>query len=682
LSTLEVEERGVSRRLVAPQPRSRWSSALLDPLLLPGALAFAVFAAFDVLNAGWAPTVWYPGALFLLFLAVVTLPLTPRRRASLAAVAAIALLTAFTGWSFLSIWWADVKGDAWDGANRTLLYLVVYVLFVRLPWRATAAALLLGGYALAVAVMGAVELARAASAADPTSYFLLGRFAAPAGYQNADCALFLMAFWPALHLSSSRAVPATARALLLAASGVTLELALLIQSRATVVAFPLTLALYLAFVPSRARRILFGLAPAVATAFAAPTLLHVFTAIRDDVGIRSSVADARDTVLISALVLLVVGLAAALVDARASLGPKSSRLTSRALGGAFAAAAVVAITVGIAAAGGPTKGIEHAWSQFKNSRGGSSSSYFANGLGGNRYDIYRVALDEFRASPVRGVGADNFAVGYLRERRSLEEPLYPHSLELRLLTQTGVIGTLLFAGFLAAALFLLLPLRRSPPLERGVAVAATTLFAYWLIHGSVDWFWELPGLAGPAFASLGLATGIAGRGPPEAVRRSRVLVVPAAAFVCVAALSLALPWLAAKEVQDAARGWLHDPADAYRRLDRARSLNPLSERADLVAGAIASRLGDRRRMHRSFERAIDRNPHNWYAWLELGVVQSLQGQKRAALASLARAHALDPREGTIADVADDVRSGRRVVPAQIDRAMLRAVAVDTVGRRR
>ena len=677
-----MEQTRVPPEPVPPAPRSRWPSALRDPLLLPGGLAFALFAAFGALNAGWAPTVWYPGALFLLLLAAVTLPFAPRLPASPAAVAAIALFAAFTAWSYLSISWADVKGDAWDGANRTLLYLVVYVFFSRLPWHATTAALLLGAYAVAVGVMGAVELARAASAPDPTSYFLLGRFAAPTGYQNADCALFLLAFWPALHLSSARAVPAAGRALLLAASGVTLELALMIQSRATVVAFPVTLALYLALMPSRARRILFALLPAIATAVAAPTLLHVFTAIRDATGIRSSVADARDAVLLTALALLLAGFAAALADRRVSLRPRTSRLGSRALGGAFVAAVVAAIAVGAVAAGNPSKRVEHAWRQFKHSSNSSRSSYFANGLGGNRYDIYRVALDEFRAAPLKGVGADNFAVGYLRARRSAEEPLYPHSLELRLLTQTGVVGTLVFAGFLAAALLQLLPLRKAAPFDRGVAVAAVALFAYWLIHGSVDWFWEEPGLAGPAFASLGFATGIGLQGRrAEAVRRRRALALAAAVVGCAAAVSLALPWLAAKEVQAASRGWRHDPAAAYRRLDRARTLNPLSDRPDLLAGAIASRLGDHARMERSFRRAIARNRHNWYAWLELGVVQSLEGRQLAALASLARARALDPREGTIAEVADDVRSGRRVVPAQIDQAMLRALAVGAVGKR-
>jgi tetratricopeptide (TPR) repeat protein len=151
--------------------------------------------------------------------------------------------------------------------------------------------------------------------------------------------------------------------------------------------------------------------------------------------------------------------------------------------------------------------------------------------------------------------------------------------------------------------------------------------------------------------------------------------------VCVvAACSFALPWLAAQEVDQAAKEWKRDPGSAFARLDRARALDPLADDPDLVAGAIASRLGDRARMAAAFRRATSRNPHNWYAWLELGVAEALQGRREAALADLARAQALDPREDTIAFVAAEVRAGKRVSPIEIDRKMLRRVAVDQLGR--
>ena len=75
-----------------------------------------------------------------------------------------------------------------------------------------------------------------------------------------------------------------------------------------------------------------------------------------------------------------------------------------------------------------------------------------SGLGSNRYDFFRVALDEFEAHPVAGIGVDNFQEQYLRRGRSDETPRYPHSVELRTLTETGLIGALLAVVGLAAAL--------------------------------------------------------------------------------------------------------------------------------------------------------------------------------------------------------------------------------------
>ena len=40
---------------------------------------------------------------------------------------------AYAAWSYLSIAWAEQKADAWDGANRTALYAVVFALFALWP---------------------------------------------------------------------------------------------------------------------------------------------------------------------------------------------------------------------------------------------------------------------------------------------------------------------------------------------------------------------------------------------------------------------------------------------------------------------------------------------------------------------------------------------------------------------
>ena len=655
--------------------RAAARAALEDPLLFPGSLAFAVFVAWAVAEAGYAPTTWYPGTFFLVLLAAVTLAGIPFARPSRIVAASLGFFAAFTGWSFLSITWAQVKGDAWDGANRTLLYLVVYAFFVLVPWRPLTVAVLMGAYSLAVGAIGVTVLVLAARASDPSGYFQLGRFASPSDYQNANCALFLAALTPALFLAARRETPVVVRALMLANCGVLLELALMTQSRASLVALPAVLLVYFALVPDRARGLLVLATAGAATAVYSRTLLDVFSALEHEEGVRSAVSSARTAVLTTAVVLALGGIVAATVDRRLTVPERLARWGSRLI--VAAAALALAAALVIVAAPNPIDRATRAWDDFKSHTATASrSSYFANGFGSNRYDIWRVALDEFRAHPLRGTGSDNFAVAYLRERGSDEEPLYPHSLELQVLQQTGLVGAVLFSGFLILALLQLALTRRAPPFSRGLAVSSGAVFLYWFVHGSVDWFWDVPGLSAPAFAALGLAAAVIRKPWAERPRRSPALgwSVAAVAFVAVA-FTLVPPWLSAAEVQVAARSWRNDPGKAFARLHRARQLNPLADNPDLVAGAIASRLGNWRAMQASFERAISRNPANWYAWLELALAENSQGKRGAALRHLARARALDPREPTIHEVASDIAAGKTVQPGRVDRILLRRIHV-------
>ena len=103
-------------------------------------------------------------------------------------------------------------------------------------------------------------------------------------------------------------------------------------------------------------------------------------------------------------------------------------------------------------------------------------------------------------------GQDNFADYYVVHRHTSEEPSWTHSLELRLLAQTGIVGFLLFAVFLGGAIIAAVRARRGTnPMTRWIAGAALVPLVVWLVHGSVDWFWEMPTLSGPALGFLALA---------------------------------------------------------------------------------------------------------------------------------------------------------------------------------
>jgi tetratricopeptide (TPR) repeat protein len=226
---------------------------------------------------------------------------------------------------------------------------------------------------------------------------------------------------------------------------------------------------------------------------------------------------------------------------------------------------------------------------------------------------YPGALLCLVAHPLHGAGADNFAHDYARERRRGEEPLYPHSLVMRTFGQTGIVGAALLTGFLALVCLAVVRRDRERPREP-VAVAALVCAVAWLAHASIDWLWELPALA-------------------------------------------------AREIERAVRRFEADPAAALQGLERARRLNPLSDRADIIAGALALETGDRRRARRSFRRALARDRRNWYPEVQLGVLDLSEGRRHAALAHLGRARRMNPLEPAIAGA---LSAARRGVPATLD----------------
>jgi O-antigen ligase len=637
-----------------------------SPAFIPGMLLVGVFLAWAWYQAGEAPTAWYPGALFALaLLAVLAFAVRqPRRAVPRPLLLGIVCFGGYTAWSYASIAWAGVPEDAWTGANRTLLYLTVFCLFAPFPWSPRAAAVLLSTYAVGIAAIMLAVLAQATTSADPLVHFWLGRYESPADYPNANAALALMPVWPALYLASQRRVPWLGRALLLGSVAALVEIALLGQSRGALLAFPVVLVVYFALVPDRLRSLVSVVLVGAVVGPSVPVLLHLY-AVRDSpIEVGAALDDAFVAVCRSAAIAAVLGAAAAVVDRRLELAEETLRRIRIGVAIGVAAVLVAGIAGAVARVGNPIDRIERAWNSFTDTDTiGVGGETIRTGLEGSRYDIWRVALKEFSDSPVIGVGDDNFQVDYLQDRRTPESPRYPHSLELRILSQGGIIGLLLFVGFLAGSLSAAWKARaRADRFAAGLAACAVTAFAYWFVHGSVDWFWEFAGLGAPAFAFLGLACGLAPR--EEAGERSassRGLAVAGVAagilVVLVCAVSLMLPWLSAREVAAAATQWRTDPQGALERLDRARSLNFLSHRPDLAAGAIASEIGDVRLAREAYSRALERNPDSWVALVQLGLIAQAVGDHAEARDLVQRALELNPRERSVLAAAEIVRSG-------------------------
>jgi tetratricopeptide (TPR) repeat protein len=679
---------------------SRLTTSLREaPATVPALLGIALFVLWGTEQAGYPLTHWAPGALLLLGLLAVTAVSVGGRLGELPPAVKLALggLAAYTALSFLSILWAGVPGDAWEGADRTLLYLIVFALFACWRQRGMSAAALLALWAAAMIVLaGYVALhVSAATGERLTQMMPFGRLVYPTGYANANAALWLMAAWPALLMARSPRLAWALRGILAGGAVLLAEVALLGQSRGAFYATPVMLVLVFAFLPSRVRTFAVLVPVAAAIAAAAPAVLRVGNHLsRNDV-VPGTLHHAVAAIFISAAAAGIVVALGSAVEQHAPIPPRALQRLRAATAACAVLALVGLIAGGWAAAGDPIARVRHGWDTFRSVKGyaaNSSGSRLTSGLGSNRYDFYRVALDEFLAHPLGGIGADNFQQQYLRHGRSHETPRYPHSVELRTLTETGIAGVLAAAaGLIGALLACLRAVRRSDdPLARDVAAACLGGFGYWMVHGSFDWFWEFAGLGAPAFALLGLACALAPRAAGSAPRRSsRALALarraggsaaprwarPAVVGVgslgaLAAAASLALPWLSQLEVQSAARVWTSAPRAAYSRLQDAASLNPLSDTAYLVAGSIALRYGDLTLADRRFAQALGRSPDDAYATLERGAIASSSGRPREALVLLSRAAALQPRDGLTREALALVRAGRRVSLIELNRSIL------------
>jgi hypothetical protein len=684
---------------------SRLTTSLREaPATVPGLAAIALFIVWATDQAGYPLTHWAPGGLILLVLLALALAVVRVRTRDIALPVKIALacLAAYTALSFLSILWADVQADAWEGANRTLVYLLVFALFACWPQRGGSAALLLGTWALAMVGVAAFVVLHVSSATDSALPQLLpyGRLVYPTGYANANAALWLCAFWPAFLLARSARLPWGLRGALAGGAVLLADVALLGQSRGAFYATPIMLVLVFALVPGRIRTFAVLVPVAGAIGATAPAVLRVGNKLAHNRVVASHLHAAVTAIFIAALVTgLVVALASA-VEQRAPLSARAGARLRTVIGACAVATLIGLVAGGWAAAGDPVARLRHGWDTFKSVKGygaNSSGGRLTSGLGSNRYDFFRVALDEFSAHPLVGIGADNYQLQYLRHGRSSETPRYPHSVELRTLAETGVAGFVLglvgLGAALAAGFRAVRASRTGDALAPDVAVAALGGFAYWLVHGSFDWFWEFAGLGAPAFALLGIACSLSGtgaRGPrgaggartsaapgadqpaarqrPRAARVAAMLLALCAAVA--AAASLAPPWLSQLEIQDAARIWTHAPRQAYARLQDAAGLNPLSDQADLVAGSIALRYGDLALADRKFAKALARSPNDPYATLERGAIRSSSGDHAAALSLLGRALQLQPRDQLTRHALALARAGRGVDVGELNRAIL------------
>lgn len=598
-------------------PGMRLARELASPLTL--ALALAGGAMFFGGGAGDTTLPWLGTAAVVLALILLARQGVPR------GITALAPLGLFAAWCTASLAWSIEPDRTWSYANRTLVYAafaLVGALLAAEPRR------LLYGLA---ALLGAVCVWSLVGKTLPWLYEDYGRIArlrGPIGYWNSLALLGDIALPIGLCLAARRR---TAGALLvfgwLVAIGLT-------YSRTGVGLALVVVAAWILFSGAWVD----ALATLVSAALPAAGVLVVafsLPALTSDG--QPHAARVRDGLVFAAVVLV----DAAIVAALARFGPPAnvSSTVRRILVGLLAAGCVGAIVLG---------GLDahRLWDSFTSSSVTelpNSPSRLADSGSNFRWAWWQQAWRGFEHNELKGTGAGSFQFTNLRYRTtSLDATVEPHDLPLQFLSETGIIGAVLFALALAS---LALRARRRPGPQLALALA----LPIFLLHGLLDIDWDFAAVAAPVFL---IAGALAVR--PEAARQvSRPNLLALSGVGLALVCSLFAVWLGNRWTNEAGNVLGVDNAKALSLVQKARTVDPLSIEplfdGAVAESSIAGLLGagkDQRAAYAAalsfLTQATQLQPANAQAWQELGWFNLyVRGCPRAALPELSRFTVLD-----------------------------------------
>jgi tetratricopeptide (TPR) repeat protein len=407
-------------------------------------------------------------------------------------------------------------------------------------------------------------------------------------------------------------------------------------------------------VPDRERRLWALVVVAAAIAATASPILDVYRLAAGAQPDPDVIAHAARSLLVTA------GAAGLLWGVVALLGRRrlgQSVVLARRL--ALAGVLCLGLGVALAAVGNPVERVRDEAHAFTRLSGGSSTTpRFLSGAG-NRYDYWRIAVDEFEAKPLRGIGAGNFQRAYYAERATSENIRQPHSLELQTLAELGLGGGVALAVLLIAVfagLGRVAVLGRRDPRYVGIAVAAGGMFLTWLVHTSVDWLHLLPGVTAAALAAAAVLLRLPGPGEASPRRGHRLAVVLAAAVALAGVLMVGRLALADRYRAEAAGHVGTNPARALADASTARGLNGQSVSVLYVRAAAYARMNRYREARASLLEAIHLEPHNFVTWALLGDLNVRHGDISAAKRAYGRAVELNPRDPSLRALAERPRS--------------------------
>jgi O-Antigen ligase len=595
---------------------------------LPAAAATLVFAAVFFGGGTAGSRLFWIGVAALLVVSVVVAwrPLQLRGPA----VSFLICLGSFAIWQAVTIAWSIQPAASWDYANRGLVYFAfgcLGVLLASVPRAWIAAAL--GALTAAVLV---VALSAKVVPAFYADYGRLARLRWPLAYWNELALLAAVTVPLGLWLAGRRERPLRARLAGALHVYVALVAVVLTFSR-----FGIALAVLGAVVwVWLDRERLDSVATLVASAPPAIVVAGIGLAlpgIADDGTLHST--RVRDGLIFGAL-LVGGAVVAALVGRTALLREPNveqrRRAAIRAAVG-LVALGLVGLVVLIARAGGPLDFVRVRWHEFSATQSPNSLAHIGSSSSGNRWAWWQQSWRAFTRHPGGGTGAGSFGLtSTVSAHNSQQSTIEPHNTPLQFLTETGIVGFLLYVGVIAAAVSGVL----RGPRDRATHALALVVAIGWL-HSLIDIDWNFVATQG----ALLLVGGVLVSRPAQPARR-RVLSNAAVGIACLAALySLFSPWYSGRRLNDALDAADRSLATAQAAADDAHSLNPLAIDPIQFLAAIDEPLGQLRSAEELYVLATKREPLNPDTWYELGAFYARHDAWRRAYEALNRSYTLN-----------------------------------------
>jgi hypothetical protein len=339
-----------------------------------------------------------------------------------------------------------------------------------------------------------------------------------------------------------------------------------------------------------------------------------------------------------------------LLDQRWELTSYAARL----VGGVAVAGSIVVLLFGATVVservGNPVTWGEQRWEAFKS--GGtteqpqskqSQQTRYLNISGSARYPLWQVAWEEFASRPLLGVGTYNYAATYYQLReRDVRYARTPHSLPLEVLSERGVVGGVLFFGFLCTCIGagLWKRFKHLDSESKGQVGAMTAAVTYWFVHSGVDWFWQIPAVTLPALIYLAMLVGPWQRVEAEAAPLVQSMRLAGAAAAVLAILYVAPLYAADRYLAQSYSAT--DPSEALSAVKRAQRFNPLSPELHEREATLAAQTGDPDKAEDALHDAIQLNPEHYAQYAELAKFYEWRGDPEAALPYYREAQSLNP----------------------------------------